>query len=202
METLKDTSNLTFSELVKSDLKRSLGHTTSLDGERKVRFKDLLYCYLFKAGFQCILLHRISHWFFQLGWIFMARFFMRLNLTLTGADIGFAAQIGPGFLTGHPVGLVIAHKTVIGCNVTVLQGVLFGVQSWHPDAMENLPIVGDYCVLCTRSMILGDIEIGNECVIGANAIVTQDIESGAFAYGSPLVVKQKEGKVKIADWCL
>lgn len=191
-----------FMSLVKSDLYRNVGLTASLDGKERPNLKDIIYCCLFKAGFQAALIFRVSHWFYQLGWIFMARVFMRLNLTLTGADIGFAAEIGPGLLLGHPVGVVIAHKTVIGRNVTMLQGVLFGVQDWLPDTMNRLPEVGDNCVFCTRCMVLGKVIIGHCCVIGANTIITRDIESNAFAFGSPVVVQANSGKGKIDSWFL
>jgi serine O-acetyltransferase len=198
----KQRINPSFISLVKSDLYRNVGLTASLGGKDSPSLKDIFYCCLFKAGFQAALIFRVSHWFYQLGWIFMARFFMRLNLTLTGADIGFAAEIGPGLLLGHPVGVVIAHKTIIGRNVTMLQGVLFGVQNWLPDTMDRLPEVGDNCIFCTRCMVLGEVTIGDCCVIGANTVITRDIESDAFAFGSPVVIQANNGKNKIDSWFL
>ena len=191
-----------FWALIKSDLNRFVMHSARLAGLEKPTSQMIWNSILFKAGFQAAVLYRLSHWFFKKRWIFMARVCMRLSLTLTGADIGFAAEIGPGLLMSHPVGVVIAHKTVIGANASIFQGVVFGVKDWLPDTMQFLPRVGNHCVFCAHCMILGDAKVGHHCVIAANTIITGCLSEGVYAYGNPVVIEPDKGRKMITSWCL
>jgi serine O-acetyltransferase len=47
-------------------------------------------------------------------------------------------------------------------------------------------------VVCyAGAKILGENEIGNNAVIGANTMVTKNIPENFIAYGNPLVLKEK-----------
>jgi serine O-acetyltransferase len=191
-----------FSRLVGSDLDRftTYGRTLNPSGPRPLRATvDIV---LFKAGFQSAFLYRLGHWLFLNRLIFLARCAMRLNLALCGADIGFAAEIGPGLLIGHPVGVVIAHKTRIGANATILAGVLFGVKSWTPEEVERVPTAGDNCVFSTRASVIGACRLGDDVVVGINAVVDRDVEPGALAAGAPLEILPGRGRSLIESWCL
>lgn len=41
-------------------------------------------------------------------------------------------------------------------------------------------------------MVVGDIKIGNNVIIGANSVVTIDVPDNCYAIGIPANVKQKE----------
>jgi len=185
--------------LVKSDLSR-FAQTFALRGEPYSKRRVFWESLLFKAGFQAVLLYRISHWFFLKGWIQIAWFLTRLNITLTGAEIEFNAHIGPGMFIAHPVGIVIGRGTAIGSGVTLFQGVSFGVSSWHPDEITKFPKVGDQCVFFANSAIIGDITIGNHCIVAAHAVVTRDMPEGSLAMGAPAQIYPNQGKEKISSW--
>src|SRR5689334_2664028 len=76
---------------------------------------------LFKSGFQTVVLYRLSHRLFQAGWLWAAWALARVNQLVTGADIEFSAQIGPGLLIAHPAAIVIGRGTVIGEDATIFQ---------------------------------------------------------------------------------
>lgn len=38
-------------------------------------------------------------------------------------------------------------------------------------------------IICTGAKILGDLTIGENCIIGANAVVTKDVPDGATVVG-------------------
>lgn len=199
---VKDQNFHGFWSLVKSDFKRHLCSFTALSKKNSLvtSWKEGIYIVLFKTGFHASFIYRISRWCYQKKMIFFARLFMRINISLTGADIGFSAVIGPGFFIAHPVGLVIAHKTIIGNHATIMHSALFGVKNWVFDTMDRLPQVGDNCVFCSRSTILGNVKVGNNCVIGINAVVTEDVEDNSFASGHPLKIESNKGKDMIESW--
>lgn len=186
-------------ELIRSDFARYI-QTYRLRGQpfskRKVFWESLL----FKAGFQAVFLYRISHWFFQKRRVYLAWAFARLNLWLTGAEIEFNAQIGPGFFIAHPMGIVIGRGTEIGEGATLFQGASFGVKSWHPSEITRFPKVGRHCYFFAHSLILGSITLGDYCVVAAGTVVTKDVPNGALARGVPAEIDPDEGRRLIESW--
>lgn len=190
---------MTLRELINSDLAR-FTQTYVLRGQPFSRRRVFWESVIFKAGFQAVLLYRFSHRLFQRGWIYPPWFLSRLSLALTGAEIEFNAQIGPGLLISHPVGIVVGRGTVIGSEATLFQGVTFGVKSWHPDSIRTFPRVGDKCYFFAGSAVLGDVTIGDNCVVGAHAVLTDDLPDGAMALGVPAKIYADKGREAIASW--
>jgi len=190
---------MTLRELIASDLAR-FTQTYELRGQPYSRRRIFWESVIFKAGFQAVLLYRVSHWLYQRGWIYPPWFLSRLSIAITGAEIEFNARIGPGMFVSHPVGIVVGRGTVIGSNVTLFQGVTFGVKSWHPDAITKFPRVGNKCYFFTGAAVLGDVTIGDNCIVGAHAVVTSDLPDGSLALGIPAKVYPGKGKEAILSW--
>ena len=190
---------MTLRELIASDLAR-FTQTYELRGQPYSRRRIFWESVIFKAGFQAVLLYRVSHWLYQRGWVYPPWFMSRLSIAITGAEIEFNARIGPGLFVSHPVGIVVGRGTVIGSNVTLFQGVTFGVKSWHPDAITKFPRVGNKCYFFTGAAVLGDVTIGDNCIVGAHAVVTSDLPDGSLALGIPAKVYPGKGKEAILSW--
>lgn len=178
---------MTLRALIRSDLDR-FTETFALRGQPFSRQKVVFESFIFKAGFQAVLLYRLAHWCYERRWTYAAWFLCRLNTAVTGADIEFNAEIGPGMFISHPVGIVIGRGTRIGSRVTIFQGVTCGARSWRPEAIGRFPTIGDGCYLFAHATVLGPIQIGNECVIGAHALVMQDLRDRSIARGAPAVI--------------
>ena len=190
---------MTLRDLINSDLAR-FSQTYVLRGQPFNRQRVFWESVIFKAGFQAVLLYRVSHSLFQRGWIYLPWLISRVSVAVTGAEIEFNAQIGPGMLIAHPVGIVVGRGTVIGADVTLFQGVTFGVRSWHPDAIRKFPCVGNQCYFFAGAAVLGDVTIGSNCVVGAHAVLTNDLPDGALALGIPARVYPDKGAEAIKSW--
>lgn len=190
---------MTLRELIRSDLSR-FTQTFVLRGQpfskRRVFWESLI----FKAGFQAILLYRLSHWLFQRGFIYSAWFLSRFSLVITGAEIEFNAEIGPAMFVSHPVGIVVGRGTIIGSEVTLFQGVTFGVKSWHPDDIRKFPRVGNKCYFFAGAAVLGDVTVGDNCIVGAHAVLTSDLPDGGLALGIPAQIYPDKGAEAIRSW--
>lgn len=82
-------------------------------------------------------------------------------------------------------------KCHIGKNCTLRPGVVFGRKS--NDIPPNSVKVGDNCDFGIGAKIIGDVCIGNNVSIGANAVVTKDIPDNSVAVGVPAkVIKIKK----------
>lgn len=185
--------------LIKSDLARFV-QTFKLRGQSYSKWKIFFESFIFKAGFQAVFLYRISHWLYRKKCTYLAWFLTRLSIALTGAEIEFNAQIGPGMFIAHPVGIVIGRGTKAGSGFTLFQGVSFGIKSWHPDDMVKFPKIGNNCFFFAGSIVLGDITIGDDCIVAAQAVVTQDMPDGSLAKGVPAKIYPNKGKDAITSW--
>ncbi|MBL7070849.1 MAG: serine O-acetyltransferase [Candidatus Omnitrophica bacterium] len=185
--------------LIRSDLER-YSQTYKLRGQAYSKWRVAFESFVFKAGFQAVLLYRVSHWFYRIRFTGLAWLLARLNVTLTGAEIEFNAEIGPGMFISHPVGIVIGRGTRIGSGATLFQGVSFGVKSWHPDDIKKFPKVGNNCFFFAHAVILGDVTIGDNCVVAAQAVVTKDMPDGYLAKGVPAEIYSEKGQEVISSW--
>ena len=85
--------------------------------------------------------------------------------------------IGKGVRFGHNgAGVVIHPNTVIEENVFIQHHVTCGVRFEG----DGCPVIRKNCSIGAYAIILGPVEIGENSVIGAGAIVTHDIPSNTI----------------------
>ncbi len=93
-------------------------------------------------------------------------------------------NVGPGFRIMHLGGLVRIKKNCrIGKNCTILPGVVIGNKHLNDD--NSWVYIGDNCYIGLGAKIFGQVNIGNNVTIGANAVVTHDIPDNAVVGGIP-----------------
>lgn len=83
-------------------------------------------------------------------------------------------QIGEGLFIWHGFGTGIGAKS-IGKNCTINQLVTIGNFNGYPTILDNVRIQAG-------AIIVGDITIGNNSTIGANATVFQDVPDNSTVY--------------------
>jgi serine O-acetyltransferase len=93
-----------------------------------------------------------------------------ITQVITGSDIAYDADIGPGLTLLHPNGIVIAAGTIIGARCTIHQGVTLG------GSPAGTPILGDDVTLSPGCRVLGAVRIGEGIHVGANAVVVRSFE--------------------------
>jgi serine O-acetyltransferase len=93
--------------------------------------------------------------------------------------IPLTVKIGFGCKINHGYGLVINSKTIIGNNVTLMHNLTFS------DEKGKAPVIGDRVRFTPGAVIVGDVRIGNDSVIGANCVVTKDVPDNDIAVGVP-----------------
>lgn len=108
----------------------------------------------------------------------------QLNHVLTGADVAWSAQIGPGLVLWHPTGVAIGQGVRVGRDCRVQQGVTLG-SARRRTGPEGDPVLGDRVYLGAGSRVLGPVRLGDDVRVGANAVVLIDVPDGASAVGVP-----------------
>jgi len=96
-----------------------------------------------------------------------------------GLEISAGAAIGGGLYIAHPIGTVISVKRM-GRNCSIIAAVTIGMRNeWE------FPEIGDEVFIGAGARVLGGIKIGDNAVIGANAVVIHDVAERATVVGIP-----------------
>jgi serine O-acetyltransferase len=110
---------------------------------------------------------------------------------LTGVELPCETRVGRRLRIEHFGGIVISGDTVIGDDVVLRHGVTIGLKR---TGQRGAPRIGNRVDIGAGAKILGNITIGDDAVIGANAVVLKDVPPGAFAVGIPARIIRQEFK--------
>jgi serine O-acetyltransferase len=140
---------------------------------------------MFNPRFLPVMFCRLAHALYKCRLTPLARLMSLLNFVLFGIEIAMRCEIGDRVYFPHTVGTVIGALR-IGQNAVIYHGVTLGAKEmdigYHPEAR---PIVGDNVIIGSGAKILGGITIGNNAVIGANAVVIKDVPDNVVVGGIP-----------------
>jgi serine O-acetyltransferase len=128
-------------------------------------------------------IYRLANWCTRHRVRLLPTLLERINFFWFGLEIGAAVPIGPGFYIAHPSGTVIFAERV-GANATFIHAITVGMRNtWE------FPVIGDGVFIGAGARILGGVRLADNCTIGANAVVIDDVPAGAIAVGVPARVR-------------
>ena len=152
--------------------------------------KSKLSVILTYPGAKAVFFHRIANFFAIAKFNLIARIISQFSRFLTGIEIHPNAKIGKNLFIDHGMGVVIGETSDIGDNVTIYHMVTLGgiSPSINSDDQRNTkrhPTLMDNVVIGSGAQILGAVVVGKNAKIGANAVVTKDVEENAVMVGIP-----------------
>jgi len=153
------------------------------------------------AGVQALLAHRVCHAMYEAGVPLLPRLLSYITTAVTGVEIHPAAQIGRGLFIDHGAGVVIGETAEVGEDVTLYQGVTLGGTGFARG--KRHPTLGNEVMVGAGAKLLGPIEIGERCKIGANSVVIHDVPPNSTVVGNPghpVRVDGKKPEGPDADW--
>ena len=106
---------------------------------------------------------------------------------ILGVDIDEKVIIGPGLTIFHGQGLVINPGTIIGNNVILRHNTTIG----NKTKGGGSPRIGNNVEIGTSAVIIGEINIGENSIIGAGTIVTKDVPANSIVYGNPFKIVKR-----------
>lgn len=146
-------------------------------------------------GFWVMLVYRFGRWRYTIKPAIIRKPFSILYKILykfiqiiTGIEFPCEVEIGDNFVIDHFGGIVVSGYAKFGNNCRIRNGVVVGLR--HVDN-PTAPQFGDDVDIGTGAKILGPIKVGSRVVIGANAVVIQDVPDDSIAVGIPAVIKPR-----------
>ncbi|HVF11251.1 MAG TPA: serine O-acetyltransferase EpsC [Abditibacteriaceae bacterium] len=131
---------------------------------------------------QAVILFRFAHALHRRGLAPLAYALQAIMLRCSGAEIHPAARIGPGLCLVHSSGVVIGDRACIGAHFICYHGVTVGDSGKKDDGQ---PVIGDWVKASAGAKILGSVTVGDHAIIGANAVVLNDVPPYGVAVGIP-----------------
>ncbi len=152
--------------------------------------KSKLSLILTYPGVKAVFFHRLAHFFSVAKFDLIARIISQFSRFLTGIEIHPGAKIGKNLFIDHGMGVVIGETSEIGDNVTIYHMVTLGgispsINSNNQRNIKRHPTLMDNVVVGSGAQILGPVIVGKNSKIGANAVVTKNVEENAVMIGIP-----------------
>ncbi len=105
-------------------------------------------------------------------------------------EIFASAKIGKGLYIGHPCGITVNPKAVLGENINIHKGVTIGQE--NRGARKGVPTIGNQVWIGINATIVGGITIGDDVLIAPNTYVNCDVPSHSIVFGNPCIIKPRE----------
>ena len=141
---------------------------------------EIVLCY---SGLHALWAHRVAHKLWKANLKLASRWLAQIARFITGVEIHPGAQISSGLFIDHGMGVVIGETAEIAEDVTIYHGVTLGGSSWQPG--KRHPTIERGVVIGAGAKILGDITIGANARIGANAVVVKSVPPDSVVVGVP-----------------
>jgi serine O-acetyltransferase len=106
---------------------------------------------------------------------------MRYIRVVYSCDIPYTCDLADGVVLCHnALGVVIHEKAVVGSGTRIYQNVTIGGRHGR-----GSPVIGRNVFIGAGACVLGGVRVGDNAVIGANAVVIHDVPENAVMGGVP-----------------
>lgn len=147
-------------------------------------------------GFWVMLVYRFGRWRYQVKPALLRKVFsmiykvlFKLIQIITGIELPAEVNIGKNFVIDHFGGIVISGYASFGDDCRIRNGVVVGLKNIN---QPIAPIIGNRVDIGAGAKLLGPIKIGNDVIIGANAVVINDVPNNSIAVGVPATIKPRK----------
>jgi serine O-acetyltransferase len=101
---------------------------------------------------------------------------------VAGVELPCETKVGKRFRIDHFGDIIVSGDAVFGDDVIIRNGVTVGLSHTQ---YRGAPVIGNRVDIGAGAKILGPIVVGDDVVIGANAVVIRDVPDNCVAVGVP-----------------
>jgi serine O-acetyltransferase len=138
-------------------------------------------------GFWVLLVYRFGRWRYGVRPALLRKLLSLIYKVLfkfvqiiTGVELPCEVVIGRNFISGY---------ARFGDDCRIRNGVVVGLKNVNEPIA---PVFGNNVDIGTGAKVLGSIRIGNDVIIGANAVVLVDVPDNSLAVGVPAIIKARQ----------
>ncbi len=149
-----------------------------------------------RHGFWALVVYRFGRWRYGIRplWLrkpfsFAYKLLKFFSEMLLGIELPCEAVIGSRLVIEHIGGIVVSGDAVLGDDCVLRNGVTIGLRN---RGRRGSPRIGNRVDIGAGAKLLGNIVIGDDVAIGANAVVLCDVPSNSIAVGVPARVMERE----------
>lgn len=141
-------------------------------------------------------LYRKGCWCYNHHIPILPMIFKILTFLVFNSVVPYTSKIGAEskFAYGG-LGVVVHSRAIIGYRVIIGQNTTIG-RSLDP---EDYPIIGNNVYISAGARIIGKITVGDNVIIGANAVVNKDVPDNCIVAGVPAKIIRR---VDVPIWDL
>jgi serine O-acetyltransferase len=146
-------------------------------------------------GFWAMVIYRFGRWRYSVRpallrklCSFIYKVLYKIIQIITGIELPCETIVGRNFVIDHFGGIIVSGYARFGDNCRIRNGVVVGLRRVEEPVA---PVVGNNVDIGAGAKLLGPIRIGDNSIIGANAVVIEDVPENSIAIGVPAVVKPR-----------
>ena len=162
------------------DLYRYYGEEGESFVQRLLRPTELKYIALFRKTESCR--------FKPLKLFYTVK--LKLMSYKTQIQIPARTKIGEGFYIGHTGRVIINPDAVLGKNMNISTGVTIGYE--NRGKRQGAPTFEGNCWIGTNSVVVGNVNIGEDVMIAPLTFVNFDVPSHSIVIGNPAKIIHKD----------
>jgi serine O-acetyltransferase len=170
------------------DRNRSTDHAASLA-------KDLLE----RVGFQIIAGYRVMRFFHEAELPLGAKLASRAIRFVYGSDIHWEAQIAPGVVVVHGMGMAISRSARVGKGSILFQNITLAESADMSTHTVGAPQIGERVHVGPGSALIGPISVGSDTKIVAGSTLLHSVPSGSRVEAPVPRVVARGPKVRAAS---
>ncbi len=143
--------------------------------------RHFLQIILTYPGVHALFFYKIAHFLYKIKLKLIAEIIMWIARFITHIEIHPGAKIGKRLFIDHGCGVVIGETAIIGDDCTMYHGVTLGGRKF--EHVKRHPTIGNNVMLGTGSRILGNVNVGNNVTVAANAMILKDVPDNETVIG-------------------
>lgn len=86
------------------------------------------------------------------------------------------------------MGVFVSNGAKIGKNCVIYQQVTIGSNTIKGSKYEGSPTIGENVLIGSGAKIIGKVNVGNNCRIGANAVVARDVPPNSVVVNETRII--------------
>jgi len=143
---------------------------------------------LFEQGFWAVAVHRFGNWrmgqrkLLRVPFTLLYRFLFKCVEWTCGITLPYTVKLGRRVRIWHHSGMIL-HARSIGDDVHIRHNTTFGVV--RRDHNTEIPVIEDRVDMGCGVCVLGNVIVGHDTIIGANAVVVVDVPPYSVVVGVP-----------------